>query len=83
MPSFMWFRPFASDQTVVSIITFTTSNGVRHGGILSQLFLNVYMDKLSCTLNDAEAGCIMNGVYMNHLMYADDLVLIAPSMHAL
>ena len=59
--------------------TFTTSNGVRQGGILSPLLFNVYMDKLSCTLNDAKAGCIMNGVYMNHLMYADDLVLIAPS----
>ena len=63
--------------------TFTTSNGVRQGGILSPLFFNVYMDKLSCTLNDAKAGCIMNGVYMNHLMYADDLVLIAPSVRAL
>ena len=58
-------------------------NGVRQGGILSPLFFNVYMDKLSCTLNDAKAGCIMNGVYMNHLMYADDLVLIAPSVRAL
>ena len=25
----------------------------------------------------------MNGVYMNHLMYADDVALIAPSMRAL
>ena len=32
--------------------TFTTSNGVRQGGILSPLFFNVYMDKLSCTLSD-------------------------------
>ena len=63
--------------------TFTTSNGVRQGGILSPLFFNVYMDKLSCTLNDTKAGYIMNGVYMNHLMYADDLVLIAPSVRAL
>ena len=56
---------------------------MRQGGILSQLFFNVYMDKLSCTLNDAKAGCIMNGVYMSHLIYADDLVLIAPSVRAL
>ena len=63
--------------------TFTTSNGVRQGGILSPLFFNVYMNKLSSTLNDAKVGCIMNGVYMNHLMYADDLVLIAPSVRAL
>ena len=63
--------------------TFTTSNGVRQGGILSPLFFNVYMNKLSSTLNDAKVGCITNGVYMNHLMYADDLVLIAPSVRAL
>ena len=41
------------------------------------------MNKLSSTLNDAKVGCIMNDVYMNHLMYADDLVLIAPSVRAL
>ena len=41
------------------------------------------MNKLSSTLNDAKVGCITNGVYMNHLMYADDLVLIAPSVRAL
>ena len=63
--------------------TFTTSNGVRQGGILSPLFFNVYMNKLSSALNDAKVGCITNGVYMNHLMYADDLVLIAPSVRAL
>ena len=34
--------------------TFTTSNGVRQGGILLPLFFNVYMNKLSSTLNDAK-----------------------------
>ena len=63
--------------------SFTTSNGMRQGGILSPLFFDVYMNKLSKTLNDAKVGCIMNGVYMNHLMYTDDLVLIAPSVRAL
>ena len=63
--------------------TFTTSNGVRQGGIFSPLFFNVYMNKLSSTLNDAKVGCVMNGVYINDLMYADDLVLIAPSVRAL
>ena len=55
-------------------------NGVRQGGNSSPC---IYMNKLSSTLNDAKVGCIMNGVYMNHLMYADDLVLIAPSVRAL
>ena len=36
------------------------------------------MSKLSKSLNDAKVACIMNGVYMKHLLYADNLVLIAP-----
>ena len=62
---------------------FSASNGVRQGGILSPLFFNVYMDDLSTILNVSKVGCIMNGVNYNHLMYADDLVLLAPSGRAL
>ena len=62
---------------------FTTSNGVRQGGILSPLFFNVYMDDLSSILNNAKVGCTINEVIINHLMYADDIVLIAPSIRAM
>ena len=51
---------------------FTTSNGVHQGGTLSPLLFSAY----SNTLHDGEVGCIINGVFINHLMYADDLVLI-------
>ena len=61
---------------------FTNSNGVRQGGIFSSLFFSVYMNDLSNSLNDAKVGCSMNGVIINHLMYADDLLLIAPSIRA-
>ena len=64
-------------------LPFTASNGVRQGGILSPLFFNVYMDELSVTLSNANLGCVMNGVFFNHLMYADDLVVIAPSPRAM
>ena len=33
--------------------------------------------------NNAKVGCTMNEVIINHLMYADDLVLIAPSIRAM
>lgn len=62
---------------------FNVSNGVRQGSVLSPLLFNLYMDYLSCDLNKMNAGCIMNNVTVNHLIYADDLVLIAPSAHAL
>ena len=59
---------------------FTTSNGVRQGGILSPLFFNVYMDDLSSILNNAKVGCTINEVIINHLMCADDKVLALHSL---
>ena len=41
------------------------------------------MNDLSVQLNDLPVGCCLNGVNMNHLLYADDMVLIAPSPDAL
>ena len=63
--------------------SFTVSNGVRQGGVLSPYFFNVYMDNLSSLLNMCNAGCVINGTSFNHLMYADDTVLIAPSASGL
>ena len=41
------------------------------------------MDDLSKTLMTEMMGCYINKVCFNHLMYADDMVLIAPSAAAL
>ena len=62
---------------------FTVSNGVRQGGILSPILFNVYMDDLSIILSGANIGCYINGVCFNHLGYADDSVIMAPSPSAL
>ena len=59
---------------------FSVTNGVRKVGILSPYRYCVYMDDLSNKLNNVNAGCIILGSSLiNHLMYADDLVLMAPS----
>ena len=58
---------------------FTVSNGVRQGGILSPFLFNVYMDDLSVNLKKCPTGCIAGGTVVNHLMYADDIVLLSPS----
>ena len=62
---------------------FAVRNGVRQGGILSPLFFNVYMDGLSDILCRTECGCTMCGRMINHLMYADDLVMLSPSAKGL
>ena len=62
---------------------FNVTNGVRQGGILSPLLFSVYMDDLSVLLNSSKVGCVLNGITTNHLMYADDTCLLAPSPAAL
>ena len=58
---------------------FTVSNGVRQGGILSPRLFVVYVDDLSKQLSDAISGCFIGHQCINHVMYADDICLLAPS----
>ena len=63
--------------------SFNVSNGVRQGGILSPYLFNVYMDDLSLRLKKHYAGCRIANNIINHLFYADDLVLLCPSHRGL
>ena len=64
-------------------VGFTVSNGVRQGGVLSPLCFNLYMNDLSVRLNSAPIGCCFAGIVLNHLMYADDLVVCAKGLQTL
>ena len=52
---------------------------MRQGGIMSPVLFNSYMDDLSVCLNNSQIDCSMSGVISNHIMYADDTCIIAPS----
>ena len=62
---------------------FTVTNGVRQGGILSPYLFNVFIDDLSQVLRNTLYGCYVNDQCFNHVMYADDTLLLAPSPTAL
>ena len=62
---------------------FHVSNGVRQGSLISPIFFNIYVNDLSNVLNSKRCGCNLNGVNYNHLLYADDTILLAPSPSAL
>ena len=63
--------------------TFSVCNGIKQGGILSPKLFNIYVDVLSQRSNTVMAWCCMNGKVINHLYYADELVLLSPSTHGM
>lgn len=57
--------------------------GVRQGGITSPTLFNLYINKLIEELSDAGVGCSIDGTLVNNISYADDMVLLCPSISAL
>ena len=62
---------------------FYVSNEVRQGGNLSPKLYSVYVDDLSDYLVKSQIGCHIDSLCVNHVMYADDICLMAPSPAAL
>ena len=59
---------------------FSIINGVRQGGVLSP---KLFAIDLSVCLTQCKAGCHLNETVTNHVVYADDICLMAPSAIAL
>ena len=58
---------------------FSVNNGIIQGGILSPKLFNIYVNALSTSLNEKYIGCCLKDKVVNHLYYADDLVLVSPT----
>ena len=64
-------------------MTFRCAYGISQGGQLSPLLYNVYTDDLNHHLQATGVGCYVGGACVNSLSYADDMVLLAPTVTAL
>ena len=61
-------------------MTLYCSNVIWQGGQLSSLLYNVYTDDLKLRLQATGIGCHVEGDWVNSLSYADDKVLLAPTV---
>ena len=62
---------------------FSISNGVRQGGILSPKLFALYNNNLTNKLIDCKAGCYIDIQCINHVLYADNFCLMAPTATAM
>ena len=59
------------------------TNGVKQGGILSPVLFTLYIDQLLLRLRNTGVGCHIGNVFTGGLGYADDILLIAPTVYSL
>lgn len=53
--------------------------GVRQGGLTSPKLFNLYVNELIVELSSRPVGCKIDGISVNNLCYADDMVLLGPT----
>ena len=63
--------------------TFSTSNGVKQGGVLSPILFNVYINELILLLSNQRVGCHLYGQFVGNFIYVDDVTLLALTSTAL
>ena len=57
--------------------------GVRQGGVISPGLFNVFINVFITHLRSLQVGCHLNGLFLGCLFYADDIVLLSPSVSGL
>ena len=62
---------------------FKVANGVKQGGVLSPTLFTCYIDGLLDRLKRSGIACFVGPEYVGGISYANDLIILAPSVSAL
>lgn len=62
---------------------FSITNGVKQGGVLSPTLFCLYVDGLLSNLKRSGVGCHIGNNYVGSIGYADDLLLLTPTLNSL
>ena len=63
--------------------SFSVKSGVKQGGVLSSRLFSIYLDVLLCRLKMCGMRCYYGNLYVGCLAYADDVVLLSPTLESL
>ena len=64
-------------------VSFNVGIGVRQGSCLSLSIVNVFMNMFITKLKLLDAGCRIGFTYTGCVLYADDIILLSPSVSGL
>ena len=65
-----------------STLPFSVSNGVKQGGVTSAFLFTVVVDALIVSVKNLKTGCYIGRICACIFVYADDVILLAPSRNA-
>ena len=72
-----------SGRTMNASDSFSVSNGVKQGSVISPLLCSISIDNIFSKLKHLGLGCHVSLNYAGAFRYTDDIALVSPSIYGL